>query len=207
MKLYFMLGKPEGGVEEDLEFLSKLVARIKNPQRILVSYSFLVPKPHTPLADWKTPSIRDWEREKRIWERGLSKLNVPFSGESPRLAWIQLLLARGDRLIGEKIPQLLFHPHPWSGRAWRALLGELSRDEEWIRSPWEKGKTLAGGGYGVGENWEIVKEKISPFSQKARRNPEDIKVVAVTKGVEISKIEDAISWAWFLWEKIGFKKR
>jgi len=136
VKLYFMLGKPGGGVEEDLEFLSKLIARIKNPQRILVSYSFLVPKPHTPLADWKTPSLRDWKREKRIWERGLIKLNVPFSGESPRLAWIQLLLARGDRLIGEKVPQLLFHPHPWSRRAWRDLLGELNRDEEWIRSPW-----------------------------------------------------------------------
>ena len=47
IKLYFMLGKPEGGVEEDLEFLTKLVARIKNPQQVLVSYSFLIPKPHT----------------------------------------------------------------------------------------------------------------------------------------------------------------
>ncbi|HQE24644.1 MAG TPA: YggS family pyridoxal phosphate-dependent enzyme [Candidatus Atribacteria bacterium] len=59
--------------------------------------------------------------------------------------------------------------------------------------PLGRSKTLAGGGYGVGENWEIVKEKIVLFSQKARRKPEDIKVVAVTKGVEISKIEDAIS--------------
>lgn len=140
IKLYFMLGKPEGGVEEDLEFLTKLVARIKNPQQVLVSYSFLIPKPHTALSDWRTPSIRDWEREKRIWERGLGKLKIPFSGESPRLAWIQLLLARGDRLIGEKIPQLLSHPHPWSFRAWQSLLGELGRDDEWVRSPWRNVK-------------------------------------------------------------------
>ncbi|HXL01900.1 MAG TPA: radical SAM protein [Candidatus Atribacteria bacterium] len=140
VKLYFMLGKPEGKVEEDLEFLAKMVAQIKNPQQISVSYSFLVPKPHTALSDWRTPSIYAWEREKRIWERGLGKLGIPFSGESPRLAWIQLLLARGDRLIGEKIPQLLSHPHPWSWRTWQSLLQGLGRDEEWVRSPWKEVK-------------------------------------------------------------------
>ena len=57
----------------------------------------------------------------------------------------------------------------------------------------EKCKALAGGRYGVRENWEAVKEKITIFSQRAGRNPEDIKVIAVTKGVEVSKIEDAIS--------------
>ncbi len=54
-------------------------------------------------------------------------------------------------------------------------------------------QTLAGGRYGVAENWEIVKEKMAVFSQRAGRNPEDIKVVAVTKGVEVSKIEEALS--------------
>jgi len=57
----------------------------------------------------------------------------------------------------------------------------------------EKCKALAGGRYGVRENWEAVKEKITIFSQRAGRNSEDIKVIAVTKGVEVSKIEDAIS--------------
>lgn len=57
----------------------------------------------------------------------------------------------------------------------------------------EKCKALAGDRYGVRENWEAVKEKITIFSQRAGRNPEDIKVIAVTKGVEVSKIEDAIS--------------
>lgn len=52
---------------------------------------------------------------------------------------------------------------------------------------------MAGGRYGVAENWEIVKEKLAVFSQRAGRNSEDIKVVAVTKGVEVSKIEEAIS--------------
>ena len=192
IKLYFMLGKPEGGVEEDLEFLTKLVARIKNPQQVLVSYSFLIPKPHTALSDWRTPSIRDWEREKRIWERGLGKLKIPFSGESPRLAWIQLLLAQGDRLIGEKIPQLLSHPHPGPlghGNLYSGSWVEMMNGAFTL----EKCKALAGGRYGVRENWEAVKEKITIFSQRAGRNPEDIKVIAVTKGVEVSKIEDAIS--------------
>ena len=57
----------------------------------------------------------------------------------------------------------------------------------------ERNKTLAGGRYGVAENWEIIKEKIAIFSQQAGRNPEDIKVVAVTKGVEVRRIEEAIS--------------
>ncbi|MDI3543223.1 MAG: hypothetical protein PWP57_827 [Candidatus Atribacteria bacterium] len=137
IKFYFILGKPEGRVEEDLDFLAKMVTKIKNSQQLLVSYSFLVPKPHTPLSDWKTPSIHEWEKERKIWEKGLKKLKIPFSGESPRLAWIQLLLARGDRLIGEKIPSLLSHPHPWSYGAWQSLLQVLGRDEEWVRLPWE----------------------------------------------------------------------
>jgi len=137
IKLYFLLGKPEGGAEEDLEFLAKIIAQAKNPQRILVSYSFLVPKPHTPLSDWEVPPLIAWEREKKVWEKGLRKLKIPFSGESPRLAWIQLVLARGDRLIGEKIPFLLSHPHPWSYGAWQFLLQGLNRDEEWVRLPWK----------------------------------------------------------------------
>ena len=56
----------------------------------------------------------------------------------------------------------------------------------------EKCKALAGGRYGVRENWEAVKEKITIFSQRAGRNPEDIKVIAVTKGGEV---------------RTGFKKR
>ncbi len=140
IKLYFMLGKPEGGVEEDLEFLTKLVARIKNPQQVLVSYSFLIPKPHTALFDWRTFCL-GLGKEKEF-ENRLRKAENFFFWREPRLVMIQfkLLVARGDRLIGEKIPQLLSHPHPWSFRAWQSLLGELGRDDEWVRSPWRNVK-------------------------------------------------------------------
>jgi len=134
VKLYFILGKPGGGVEEDLEFLQKIVVTVPSA-KMAVSYSFLVPKPHTLLQDLVPPSLAVWKREKEIFERGLRKFGVEVSGESPRFAFLELLLSRGDRLLAEKIPEVLHRGGNLA--AWRGALQELKRDfEEWPRFPW-----------------------------------------------------------------------
>jgi len=134
IKLYFILGKPGGGVEEDLEFLQKIMVTVPST-RMAVSYSFLVPKPHTLLQDLVPPSLAVWKREKEMFERGLRKFGVEVSGESPRFAFLELLLSRGDRLLAEKIPEVLHRGGNFA--AWRRALQELKRDpEEWPRFPW-----------------------------------------------------------------------
>lgn len=46
---------------------------------------------------------------------------------------------------------------------------------------------------GVRENLEQIREKIGRFAQKAGRRVEEITIVAVTKGVGVEKIEEAIA--------------
>ncbi|MCX7667990.1 MAG: radical SAM protein, partial [Atribacterota bacterium] len=137
IKLYFMLGKPNGGVEEDVEFL-KEITKLVSPSKIAVSYSFLVPKPHTPLQDFAPPPLQVWKREKEEFEGHLRKLKIRVFGESPRFAFLELLLARGDRLLAEKIPEVLAGGGSLS--LWRKVLQSLKRDpEEWPRCPWGGG--------------------------------------------------------------------
>ncbi len=140
VKLYFMLGKPRVGVEEDLNFLCRLVKKVQNPSRLFVSYSFLVPKPHTFLEDLETASLDTWKKEKEVFERGLRKMKIPFSGESPRLSWIELVLARGDRKVGLCLLELLESRGFTALPSWRKVLAQLGRDiEDWPRMPWKEG--------------------------------------------------------------------
>ncbi|MGQ9472553.1 MAG: radical SAM protein [Candidatus Caldatribacteriaceae bacterium] len=136
VKLYFMLGKPTGGVEEDIEFLHALTTVI-SPSKVIISYSFLVPKPHTMLENFVPPPLSVWRREKNLFERQLRRLGFMVSGESPRLAFLELLLARGDRLLAEKIPEALAQGGRWA--SWQEVCRKLGRDfEEWPRLPWPK---------------------------------------------------------------------
>lgn len=141
VKLYFMLGKPRGDLlGADLEFLRRLVLRVKSPSRLWVSYSFLVPKPHTFLEDFEAVSFASWRKEKEAFERGLRTMGIPFSGESPRTAWVELILARGDRKLAANFPKLLENREFLSLPSWRKVLASLGRDEdEWPRLPWRNG--------------------------------------------------------------------
>ena len=135
VKLYFMLGKPGGGIEEDVEFLREITEMI-SPSKVTVSYSFLVPKPHTLLQDFVPPPFQVWKREKEVFEGYVRKLKIEIFGESPRFAFLELLLSRGDRLLAEKIPEVL--AGGGSLTVWRKVLRDLKRDpEEWPRHPWE----------------------------------------------------------------------
>lgn len=142
VKLYFMLGKPDRtSCEADIAFLHRLVERTKSPGRLFVSYSFLIPKPHTPFEDLEAVSLGDWKREKELFERELRKLKVPFSGESPRSAWVELILARGDRLLASFLPEALEGEQFRSLPFWRKILARLSRDvDAWPRLPWREGR-------------------------------------------------------------------
>ncbi len=118
LKLYFMVGLPTE-TEADVDELVALVKRIKDrflrasrPRgrmgEITVSLNSFVPKPFTPFQ-WtamdETAALK--QKIKRIKE-GLKKTaNVRVHADVPRWAYIQALLARGDRRCG----RLLLEAH------------------------------------------------------------------------------------------------
>lgn len=141
VKLYFMLGRPRQAVwEANVAFLRRLLERIRSPERLFVSYSFLVPKPHTNFEDLEVPPLEAWKREKTMFERELRKMKIPFSGESPRSAWVELLLARGDRLLARCFPEVLEGGNILSLPVWRRVLARLSRDDAWPQHPYRGGQ-------------------------------------------------------------------
>ncbi|MCX8073159.1 MAG: radical SAM protein [Candidatus Binatia bacterium] len=108
LKLYFMFGLPEERWE-DVEAIAELVAKIRQTlisrdgrrsrvAKITVSANPFVPKPWTPFqwdAMMELPELR--LRARRL-ERLLAAISgVRFDCESPREAFYQTLLSRGDR--------------------------------------------------------------------------------------------------------------
>jgi radical SAM family uncharacterized protein len=110
IKLYFMLGLPTE-TEEDLDGIIELVKKIKRaagevcrrPPKINVSLAFFVPKPHTPFQ-WVGQVSRDEmeAKKKYLLERGKIK-NVKLSFHDADTSYLEGVLARGDRRIGEAI--------------------------------------------------------------------------------------------------------
>lgn len=140
VKLYFLLGHPMLSPQKHLTFLSNIISAVKKRELLSVSYSFLIPKPHTPFENLETPDFEEWLKEERFFKRELQKLKITFTAESPRLSFVQLILSRGDRKLAEKLPQLLNYDNPFSLSHWRDLLKELKRDtKEWICNPWREG--------------------------------------------------------------------
>jgi len=86
----------------------------------------------------KSLSYLDWRKEKELFENGLKKMNIRFSGESLRVAWIELLLARAERLLAWEIPKMVESKEGLVFRQWKEVLKKLGRDfDEWPRQPWE----------------------------------------------------------------------
>jgi len=162
VKLYFMLGKPWNGPEDDLSFLATIAGVARETGKISVSYSFFVPKPQTPFEEIATLSFSAWKKERMVFEKGMQRIGIEYSGESPRLAWIELILARGDRLLGEKLSGLCNHQGIFRQASWRSLLEDIGRDwEEWPRRPWK----------GMIRPWDVVESGVdAEYLRKEREN-------------------------------------
>ena len=112
LKLYFMIGLPTetwDDVEAIIDLCKKIKHRfLKSSQsmkrigEITVSLNSFVPKPFTPfqwVAMADVPTLK--KKIKRIKE-GLKKVaNVRIHADVPRWAYIQALLARGDRRVAD----------------------------------------------------------------------------------------------------------
>jgi radical SAM superfamily enzyme YgiQ (UPF0313 family) len=112
LKLYFMVGLPTE-TDADVEAIVVLVKHIKHEflkssrtrgaiGTLTVSVSSFVPKPFTPFQ-WAAmaPAAELKARIKRI-QAGLKRVpNVRVHSDLPRWAYIQALLARGDRRVAD----------------------------------------------------------------------------------------------------------
>lgn len=100
LKLYFMLGLPtekEEDLWETYFFIKKLLS-YKFRLQFSFSFSFFVPKPHTPFQWASFPELKLLKKK----ERFLKKLFSSFKGvkiDSPKEAFLQAILARGDRSL------------------------------------------------------------------------------------------------------------
>ena len=130
LKLYFMVGLPtETG--DDVEAIVTLCKRIKhvflresrNKGRIgdiTVSLNSFVPKPVTPFQWAAMDDISTLKQKIRQVKNGLKKVpNIRVHADIPRWAYIQALLSRGDRRVGDHL--LLAHRN---GQNWPQTLKE-----------------------------------------------------------------------------------
>lgn len=112
LKLYFMVGLPTEETE-DVDAIIGLCKRIKHRflqssrarkriGDITVSISSFVPKPVTPFQWAAMDDIRQLKQKIKRVKQGLKRVpNVRVHADVPRWAYIQPLLARGDRRAGD----------------------------------------------------------------------------------------------------------
>ena len=112
LKCYFMIGLPTEA-PEDIEAIPALAARLLERLRILdpegrpfgkltLSISSFVPKPWTPFQWAPFDEPRSLEGKLERIKRGVARFsNVRVLHENPREAFLQALLARGDRRVAE----------------------------------------------------------------------------------------------------------
>ncbi|MDR3012807.1 MAG: TIGR03960 family B12-binding radical SAM protein [Chitinispirillales bacterium] len=110
IKLYFMYGLPTER-EEDIQAIIDMVRTIsvtirsKSPRLALhVALSPFSPKPNTPFQWERMETIEALDEKGRFIKRSLiDKKNVKISYRDGRMAFLETVMARGDRRLGEVI--------------------------------------------------------------------------------------------------------
>lgn len=132
LKLYFMVGLPSED-ESDVTAIAELTGTIRDRlcdterarrrvANITVSVNPFVPKPWTPFQWDAMEAIPAVKRKVALLRRQLSAIpNVHLDAESPRAAYFQTLLSRGDRRLGAVLRAIHEADGDWWGviRTWQ----------------------------------------------------------------------------------------
>ena len=108
IKLYFMIGLPTE-TEEDLREIVELAKKILSAagltrsaaNKINLSVSSFIPKPHTPFQWLPMENIEVLKHKQLQLKRMLSPLPVRFKWHNPRLSFLEGVFSRGDRSLGK----------------------------------------------------------------------------------------------------------
>ncbi len=152
IKLYFMIGLPTE-TSSDVEAIILLCKKIKqiflkisraNKRigKITVSINPFIPKPFTPFQWAAMDDVRTLKKKIKTIREGLKKeANLRINAESPRNAYIQALLSRGDRKIAPILTEVINNNFNWaktlketSVKTDNYALRERSLDEHF---PWD----------------------------------------------------------------------
>jgi len=130
LKCYFMVGLPEER-DEDVVAIAELVGRIvacAREQRlhvghVSVSLNPFVPKPWTPFQWDAMREPQELKRKVALVRSHLMRLDagVELDAESPREAYFQTLVSRGDRRVGAILARLSAENRELPGEIWQGL--------------------------------------------------------------------------------------
>ncbi|HXQ24427.1 MAG TPA: radical SAM protein [Candidatus Acidoferrales bacterium] len=128
LKLYFMVGLPTEETADVLaigELTAKIRARLCDAERarrrvanITVSVNPFVPKPWTPFQWDPMERLASLKQKLGLLRRALAAVpNVQLDTESPREAYLQTLLSRGDRRVASVLRAI----HTADGEWWKVI--------------------------------------------------------------------------------------
>ncbi|HEY1850706.1 MAG TPA: radical SAM protein [Candidatus Binataceae bacterium] len=131
LKLYFMIGLPEER-DEDLIEIANLTGRIlerarSNKRRVghvTVSLNPFVPKPWTPFQWDPMEDAASVKRKIALLRAALGRIggaSIELNAESPREAYFQTLVSRGDRRVGPILERLSERGCDDAGAIWHEL--------------------------------------------------------------------------------------
>ena len=131
LKLYFMIGLPEER-DEDLIEIANLTGRILERARankrrvghVTVSLNPFVPKPWTPFQWDPMEDAATVKRKIALLRAALGRIggaSIELNAESPREAYFQTLVSRGDRRVGPILERLSERGCDDAGAIWHEL--------------------------------------------------------------------------------------
>jgi radical SAM superfamily enzyme YgiQ (UPF0313 family) len=152
LKLYFMIGLP-GETQEDLEAIVEVAKGVKHHVlktsrgqkrlgTITLSVNAFIPKPFTPFQWVSFGGVRELKDRAKWLQNSLKKIpNVRIHFDVPKWAYVQALLARGDRRVALFLEKVALEGLSWPQAMRTAPLNpdfwvmrERDQDEPF---PWE----------------------------------------------------------------------
>ena len=151
LKLYVMVGLPtetDADVDGIVDLAGKVRARLMaggRPKvgRILVSINPFVPKPWTPFQWEPMAPLADLKRKLARVRRALSTVPaLQVETESPREAYLQTLLSRGDRRVAPILETLHAQPDDWWATLKRLRAGDGIDPDRFVHRAYDAAELL-----------------------------------------------------------------
>lgn len=135
VRLYIMIGLP-GESEQDIAAIVAMAEQVKrhmdslgNKGILTLSINPFIPKPFTPFQWLPMASQAEVSSKLKYIQAALRKIRgIEVLIEQPKEAYIQSVLARGDRKLGQVLLAAMAHG---GVKAWKQALKTHNVDEEW----------------------------------------------------------------------------